>query len=586
MAEGIQRRLAAIVSADVVGYSRLMGVDETGTLAALRAHRAELIDAKIAEHGGRIVKTMGDGLLLEFPSVVDATQCVIEVQKGMAERNQGVDEDRRITFRVGINLGDIIIEGEDILGDGVNIAARLQEIAEPGGVAVSGRVHEDVQDRLDDKFADAGEKELKNIARPVRVWRWTQDIIAVSVPPTAEVLPLPDKPSIAVLPFDNMSGDPEQEYFSDGVTEDIITALSKFRWFFVTARNSTFVYKDTAIDIKQVGRELGVRYVLEGSVRKAGSRIRITAQLIEAESGNHIWAERYDRELVDIFELQDEITQTIAAAVEPELAGSERERVLHKPTENMQAWDLYQRGLSKIMQLDETSMADGADFMRQSISRDPNFGPAYAYLAFVDYWDVTLSRRGEREETLQRGLAHARQALLIDQRDYVAHWALGRLHNMDGDHQSAIRELEISVAINPSFAHGYYGLAVVHTFADNPEKALEYADIGIRLSPNDPLRWTVIGHKGMAYALLGEMGPAIDFVEQSCRFPNVQYIPVALLASFYAVANRPEDAAATLEWARRLEPNLSMKQVEDYLGQADNDVFGEFIDALRKAGLN
>ncbi|MFP6748482.1 MAG: adenylate/guanylate cyclase domain-containing protein, partial [Alphaproteobacteria bacterium] len=292
MTERTQRRLAAIVSADVVGYSKLMGVDEAATLASLRAHRAELIDALIAGHGGRIVKTMGDGLLLEFPSVVEATQCVIDLQRGMRERNASVAEDRRITFRIGVNLGDIIVEGEDILGDGVNIAARLQEIAEPGGVAISARVHEDVRDRLDTAFTDGGEQTLKNIARPQQVWRWSP---ADAAPRDVMEPATPDKPSIAVLSFDNMSSDPDHEYFADGMAEDIITALSKISRMRVIARNSTFAYKGHALDVRKVASELGVRYVLEGSIRSGGKRLRITAQLIDATDGSHVWAERYDR---------------------------------------------------------------------------------------------------------------------------------------------------------------------------------------------------------------------------------------------------------------------------------------------------
>jgi adenylate cyclase len=364
MVGDIQRRLAAIVATDVVGYSRLMGVDEVRTLAALRAHRSELIDPKIAEHGGRIVKTMGDGLLLEFPSVVNATLCVIEVQQGMAERNQNVDEEHRITFRVGVNLGDIIIEGDDIFGDGVNIAARLQEVSEPGGVAISGRVQDDVRDRLDVSFLDTGEQSLKNITRPVQVWQWSFSSSDTEIQTTASApLPRPEKPSIAVLPFDNMSGDPEQEYFSDGVTEDIITGLSKFRSFFVIARNSTFTYKGAAVNIAEVGRELGVRYVVEGSVRKAGNRVRVTAQLIEAASDNHIWAERFDRDITDIFELQDEITETIIGAVEQEVGSSERTRATHMHPENLQAWELLQRGLFHVWQMNREGLATGVSII-------------------------------------------------------------------------------------------------------------------------------------------------------------------------------------------------------------------------------
>ena len=344
MSDTTQRRLAAIVSADVVGYSHLMGRDEAGTLRRLNAHRSEHIDPLIAKHGGRIVKTTGDGLLLEFPSVVAAVECCVAVQEGMTERS-AVADGEVIQFRIGVHLGDVIVEGDDIFGDGVNIAARLQEIGDTGGVTISSNAHDSVDGRIEAKFVDGGNQELKNITRPVHVWRWANGDGTTTIVAEAKPLPLPDKPSIAVLPFDNMSGDPEQEYFSDGVTEDIITALSKFRWFFVTARNSTFVYKGKANDIKQVGRELGVRYVLEGSVRKAGNRIRITAQLIEAETGNHIWAERFDRELEHIFDLQDELTQAITSRLDAEISDSERQLARRKTCIDLGAWNYYQRGM-------------------------------------------------------------------------------------------------------------------------------------------------------------------------------------------------------------------------------------------------
>ncbi len=326
-AERVERRLAAILAADVAGYSRLMGRDEAGTLARLKALRRELIDPEVAAHKGRIVKTTGDGILIEFPSVVEAVACALAVQCGMALHNAPIPHDRRIEFRVGINTGDVIVEDGDIHGDGVNVAARLEALAEPGAICVSAIVQSQVEGRLDCAFEDQGEQSLKNIARPVRVYRvgpaigprasrlHAAETVAVQEPPLA----LPDKPSIAVLPFQNISGDPEQEYFADGMVEEIITALSRIRWFFVIARNSTFTYKGHAVDVKQVGRELGVRYVLEGSVRKAGNRIRVTAQLVEAETGNHVWAERYDRDLADIFAVQDEITERVVAAIEPEL---------------------------------------------------------------------------------------------------------------------------------------------------------------------------------------------------------------------------------------------------------------------------
>ncbi len=347
----VQRRLAAILAADVAGYSRLMGADEEGTLACLKAIRRELSDPKVKEHRGRIVKTTGDGLLIEFASVVDAVRCAVEVQRAMAERNTDVPPDRRIELRMGINLGDIIKDGRDIYGDGVNVAARLEGLAEPGGICVSRVVRDQVRDRLAFAFEDMGEQQVKNIARPVRVHRIKlfeeegSPAVRPSHQATATPLAVPDKPSVAVLPFTNMSGDPEQEYLADGIAEDVITALSRYPSLFVIARNSCFTYKGRAVDVKQVGRDLGVRYVLEGSVRKAGNRIRVTAQLVEAQTGNHVWAERYDRDLVDIFAVQDEITEAATIAVAPAVADAERQRAMRKAPESLDVWAAYQRGL-------------------------------------------------------------------------------------------------------------------------------------------------------------------------------------------------------------------------------------------------
>jgi adenylate cyclase len=344
MPDCAERRLAAIMAVDVVGYSRLMGADEEGTLAALKAIRREWVDPRIVEHRGRIVKTTGDGLLVEFASVVAAVRCTVGVQREMAERNIGVPAETRIEFRVGINLGDIIIDGDDIFGDGVNIAARLETLAEPGGICVSRVVHDQVRDKLAFAFEDMGEQALKNITRPVRTYRVMAALGAASTR-AGSGPSLPDKPSIAVLPFANMSGDPEQEYFADGMVEEIITALSRIRWLFVIARNSSFTYKGQAVDVKQVGRELGVRYVLEGSVRRGGNRVRVTAQLIDAFTSAHIWAERYDRDLTDIFAVQDEITASVAGIIEPALVAAEQERVLRKPPDRLDAWEVYQRGM-------------------------------------------------------------------------------------------------------------------------------------------------------------------------------------------------------------------------------------------------
>ena len=373
------RRLAAILAADVAGYSRLMGADEEGTLERLKALRHEIFDPKIAEHHGRIVKTTGDGMLVEFASVVDAVRCAVEVQQAMPERNTGIAADNRIELRIGINLGDVIVEGDDLYGDGVNIAARIEALADAGGVFVSNTVYDHVRDRLSLFFEDLGEQQVKNIARPVRVYRVRDAGTGANRPstPALSTLPLPDKPSIAVLPFANMSGDPEQEYFVDGMVEEIITALSRIQWLFVIARNSSFTYKGQTVDVKQVACELGVRYVLEGSVRKAGGRVRITAQLIDSVTSAHLWADRFDGSLEDVFELQDKVASNVAGVIEPALQAAETRRLADRPTTDLTAYDLYLRAYAMVLSSARQS-PDALRLLEQAIARDPRYGPALA----------------------------------------------------------------------------------------------------------------------------------------------------------------------------------------------------------------
>src|SRR5438105_13310774 len=373
------RRLAAILATDVAGYSRLIGIDEEGTLDRLKAIRAELIDPMINEHRGRIVKTTGDGLLVEFGSVVDALRCATEWQRAMPHRHTGTPVDDRIEFRIGINVGDVVVEDSDIFGDGVNVAARLEALAKPGGICVSRVVRDQVRDKLEVEFNDRGEQRVKNIARPIRVF----DVRIADAPatltsavPERTTLALPDKPSIAVLSFQNMSGDPEQEYFADGMVEDIITALSRIRWLFVIARNSSFTYKGQAVDVKRVGRELGVRYVLEGSVRKAGGRVRITAQLIDAETGAHLWADRFDGSLEDVFELQDQVAASVAGIIEPNLEAAEIERARLKGPDSLDSYDLYLRALPEAREMTAESNARALGLLRRSIELSPGYAPA------------------------------------------------------------------------------------------------------------------------------------------------------------------------------------------------------------------
>src|SRR5919109_1179920 len=384
--ERAQRRLAAILAADVVGYARLIGADEEGTLAALKSLRRELIDSKVEQHHGRVVKTMGDGALIEFASVVDAVRCAVDVQRGAAERNAGVRPDKRIEFRIGINVGDVVIDGDDILGDGVNIAARLEGLAEPGGILVSRAVRDQVRDRVELAFEDLGERELKNIARLVRVYRIQAPTELMAEVARSAALPLPDKPSIAVLPFTNMSGDAEHEYFADGIAEDIITGLSRLRWLFVIARNSSFTYKDRHVDVRQVGRELGVRYILEGSVRKGGNRIRITGQLIEAETGAHLWAERYDRALDDVFAIQDEITDSVIGCIQPHVYAAEHERLKRKPPQRLDAWESVVQGMFLYSQHSDASTKEALTMLDRAVELDPSYAQAHGLRAVCLAW--------------------------------------------------------------------------------------------------------------------------------------------------------------------------------------------------------
>jgi len=442
------RRLAAILAADVAGYSRLMGADEEGTLAALKALRREVADPKIKEHRGRIVKTTGDGLLVEFASVVDAVRCAVEVQQGMAERNVEIPQDRRIEFRIGINLGDIIRDGRDIFGDGVNVAARLEALAEPGRICVSGVVHDQVRDKLDVVFDDLGEQQVKNISRPVHVWC----VKLGTKPAVSAPLALPDKPSIAVLPFANISGNPEQEYFADGIVEDVITELSRIRWLFVIARNSSFIYKGQAVDVKRAGRELGVRYVLEGSVRKGGNRLRITAQLIDAQTGAHLWAERYDRDLSDIFAVQDEITASVAGIIEPALAEAEQQRVLRKAPERLDAWEAYQRGLWHFHKYGAEDNKTAQTFFRQAIALDPNFAPGHYGYSLALFWDFWLYSTRSVADAQGPALEEARLAVSLDDKDAMAHAVLAIMTMAGGEWEAALSEARTAFELNPNSA--------------------------------------------------------------------------------------------------------------------------------------
>jgi TolB-like protein/class 3 adenylate cyclase len=550
------RRLAAILAADVAGYSRLIGADEEGTLNRLKAIRAEVIDPKIAEHRGRIVKTTGDGLLVEFVSVVDALRCATAWQSGMAERNADTPDDR-IEFRIGVHQGDIVVEDGDIFGDGVNVAARLEGLAEPGGICVSARVQEDAAGRLDLTFDDIGDQALKNIARSVRVYRVrlapTETTRKAMPTESAPVLALPDKPSIAVLPFANMSGDPEQEYFADGMVEEIITALSRIRWLFVIARNSTFTYKGQAVDVKQVGRELGVRYVLEGSVRKGGDRVRITAQLIDSIDGMHLWADRFDGSLEDIFELQDKIAVSVAGVIEPALQAAETERTTRRPTADLTAYDLYLRAYAVVM-ASAAQFPEAVRLIEQAIERDPHYGPALAWAAICHYRCVVDGRSEDSEADGRKAVDFARRALTSAADDpHAIVNAATVLAFFGEDIGSMIALVDRALTLNPSYARGWYIAGTLRIWAGEPEAGIQLIETALRLSPRTRIGWaTYMLASGYFFARrFDEAAPKLLLaIQEDPSYP----LPYRLLAACYAHMGRLADAQGMVERSRAFTP--------------------------------
>ena len=481
----VQRRLAAILAADVAGYSRLMGEDEEGTLAALTAHRTDLIEPCIAEHRGRLVKTTGDGLLVEFPSVVDAVRCAVAFQDGIRERNADTPENRRIEFRIGVNLGDVIVQDDDVYGEGVNVAARLEGSAERGGIVLSADVWRQVRGKVDHSFTDLGERKFKNIAEPVHAYLVD---LGIGRSTKASGLPIgPDavlnRPAVAVLPFDNLSDQPGQDYFADGLTEDLITALSLRKSFPVIARNSTFAFKNKIPDVRDVGKTLDARYVIEGSLRKAGERVRITAQLIDAETGHHVWAERYDRQFADIFDLQDEMTEAIVNAVVPELQIAERERAKRKPPQNLDTWELFQRGLWHYYRGTKDDFIEARELFKRASELDPEFAEPHALLALMGVVEVLYGYSQSPSETLTQSAQSAQRAVQLDDRNALGHFVLCRVYSSSGKHEMAIAEGEKAVAINPSLAFAHHGLAMALLWANKAEDAVVSFDNAIRLSP-------------------------------------------------------------------------------------------------------
>jgi adenylate cyclase len=578
------RRLIAILAADVAGYSRLMGADEEGTHERLKAHLGQLVAPKIEEHRGRTVKNTGDGLLAEFPSVVDAVRCAVEVQRGMAEREPELPEERRIRFRVGINLGDVIVDEHDIFGDGVNVAARIEALAEPGGICVSRVVRDQVRDKLDYTFEDMGEQQVKNIARPVRAYR-VCDLSGVANIPSPPVLPLPDKPSIAVLPFANMSGDPDQEFFADGITEDIITLLAGWRTFPVIARTSTFTYKGKTVDIRKVGEELGARYVLEGSVRKSGRRVRVTAQLIRADTGHHIMAERYDRNLTDLFELQDEIVTTIAGAIEPELLKLERDHVTERPQRSGDAYELYQRGMWHHYRQDKVDNIEAQAYFRRALAIEPQYPQASAALSIALTSAAMVGWADNPDTAFEDAYIVAQQAVTLDTRYPNAHFALGLACMWTRRSARGIAAFEEAIKFNPSFAAAHVLLGQMYLYAGRREEAIERATKGIRLSPSDPRLFIWLPALAGAHYQMRHYEEAIEAGRRSWSLNRNWPAGLRYVVAGLAQLGRIEEAQAPLAELKRLNTNLVF--VEGNLRRlftepADID---HLLEGLRKAGM-
>ncbi|TJV44755.1 MAG: tetratricopeptide repeat protein [Mesorhizobium sp.] len=581
------RKLAAILAADVVGYSRLASADEDRTLARLRALRSDLIDPIIAVHHGRVIKRTGDGALVEFRSVVDAVRCAIEVQNGMVERNAGVPQDRRIEFRIGIHLGDVVEESDgDLMGDGVNIASRLEGLAAAGAICLSEDAYRQVKARLDLSVSDLGSTQLKNIAEPIRVYSLQVGSAGTAIPESATSRPataVPPKLSIAVLPFANMSGDAEQDYFADGISEDIITALSKLSQLFVIARNSSFTFKGQNVGVQEVGTKLGVRYVLEGSVRKSGNRVRITAQLIDATSGGHLWAERFDRDLTDIFAVQDDVTQQIVGALALNLTAGDRQRLATEHPRNTEAYDYFLRGRELWHRLTRETNVAARDLLQRAIELDAKFASAHAFLALTHGIDYLNRWGASPPESMTQAEEAATRAVMLDGSDPWAHWALAIVKLYTRRHDGAIDEAERALVLNPNFAEAHVALGEALYYSGRSEDAVESFARGKTLNPYFP---DVLLHfQALALFQLGRYEEAADLLMQRLARNDVTDVSRALLAASYGHLGRFAEAQAAWQEVLRVNPDYSLeyrRKVLPYKNPAD---FELMVEGLRKAGI-
>ena len=579
MTERTQRRLAAIIAADVAGYSRLMSEDEVGTLADLRELRREVLMPAVAKHKGNVVKSMGDGWLMEFASVADGVNCAIRVQEALADHT-------RLKLRIGLHIGDVTFEEEDIYGDGVNVAARLQELAEPGAITISGAARNGIDRKLSADFEDIGARELKNIPEPVQVWRWSsaKPIKAAIVDVSRPVPGFDGRPAIAVLAFENLSRDPDQEFLADGIAEDILTRLAMRRWLPVIARNSSFTYKGQPVDVKIIGQELGARYVLEGSVRKAGNRVRVTGQLIDTESGHHVWADRYDRVLDDIFTVQDEITDAISAALEPAIGRAEMLRAQRKDPQNLDAWDYHQRGMWHLIKVTESDLQRAYGLFQQSIAADPTFASPHAGIGLLGFLMRSLGYETHWAPSCQVIIEAGNRATRLDEMDHFAHAGHGFAAMVAGDIDAAFASANRALELNPSFTLGYHCLHAATFFLGDYETSINAVQQATRISPNDPwLFYFLTGISG-CYYMLRKYDEAIDAGRVAVeRYPMYANAARWLALSLAQAGHRDEAAQMMQRWR-----DLSRSTVENaYNAYPIRDVvhLEHYREGLRKAGL-
>lgn len=574
------RRLAAILAADIAGYSTLMGADEARTVRDLKDHQAVVLPM-IGEHGGRIIDTAGDGILAEFASVVNAVECALAVQGTMQTRNLAAEPQRRMRYRIGINLGDVIYDEARVYGDGINIAARLEGIADPGGVCISRQVYELVEWRLAMNVRPLGPQTLKNIARPIDAYAID---VGGSFDPSSSPPRVLGKPSIAVLPFANMSGDPEQEYFSDGITDDIITALSRIRQLLVVARNTTFTYKGRAVNVQAISRELSIRYVLEGSVRKVGNRVRISVQLVDGETGSHLWAEMYDRSLEDIFAVQDDITTIVVGTIDPEISRAEQERVRRERSERLSAWDCYQRGLWHLWKFSRDGVGESKSQFHRAIEIDPSFSASYAALSFAQLQEFNQGLSDDPAASLSVAFKTAKSAISIDDSDPLPHWAIAFVYLFRREFENAIDESRNAIDINPSFAAAYTIIGHAHAFNGQPAEAIPWYEKAMRLSPKGPMTWLNMMGRGFAHYFSGEWKEAQVWARRATQSPAAHVWAFALHAAVLAQLDQSAEARAILQEIRKTKPDFCEELVRRTC-PFNTPMLELFVEGLRKAGL-